>query len=140
MILDEPSSRLDPAADTRFTPKVRGHREGGTSPLISHRLSAVRDADDVAVLDNGRIIEQGTHHGLVGRARFVGVMIRHLALRDLRLCLARYACPQCRRAGGFGIAARAPFRCLHHAGIDQVEGCEKLCYRRAGTEGDLFRH
>jgi ATP-binding cassette subfamily B protein len=65
MILDEPSSGLDPAAEYEIHSRVREHREGGTSLLISHRLSAVRDADDIAVLDNGRVIEQGTHETLL---------------------------------------------------------------------------
>jgi ATP-binding cassette subfamily B protein len=65
MILDEPSSGLDPAAEYEIHTRVREYREGCASLLISHRLSAVRDADDVAVLDDGRIIEQGTHEALL---------------------------------------------------------------------------
>jgi len=65
MILDEPSSGLDPAAEYEIHTRVRDYREGSTSLLISHRLSAVRDADDIAVLDNGRITEHGTHEALL---------------------------------------------------------------------------
>jgi ATP-binding cassette subfamily B protein len=65
MILDEPSSGLDPAAEYEIHTMVREYREGSTSLLISHRLSAVRDADAIAVLDNGRITEHGTHEALL---------------------------------------------------------------------------
>jgi ATP-binding cassette subfamily B protein len=44
---------------------MREYREGRTTLLISHRLSAVRDADDIAVLDDGRITEQGRHEALL---------------------------------------------------------------------------
>ncbi|MEV6968020.1 ABC transporter ATP-binding protein [Hamadaea sp. NPDC051192] len=65
MILDEPSSGLDPEAEHEVHERIREHREGHTSLLISHRLSAVRDADLVAVLADGRIAEHGPHDALL---------------------------------------------------------------------------
>ncbi|MBD2891594.1 Vitamin B12 import ATP-binding protein BtuD [Actinomadura sp. RB99] len=65
MILDEPSSGLDPEAEQEVHARMREHREGRTSLLISHRLSAVRDADRIAVLRDGRIVEHGTHDALL---------------------------------------------------------------------------
>ncbi|GAA3709220.1 ABC transporter ATP-binding protein [Nonomuraea antimicrobica] len=65
MILDEPSSGLDPEAEHEIHTVMREHREGRTSLLISHRLSAVRDADHIAVLDGGRITEHGSHDTLL---------------------------------------------------------------------------
>jgi ATP-binding cassette subfamily B protein len=65
MILDEPSSGLDPEAEYEIHTRVREYREGRTSLLISHRLSAVRDADQIAVLADGRITELGTHETLL---------------------------------------------------------------------------
>jgi len=65
MILDEPSSGLDPEAEYEIHTRVREYREGSTSLLISHRLSAVRDADQIAVLADGRITELGTHEALL---------------------------------------------------------------------------
>ncbi|MFF3443782.1 ABC transporter ATP-binding protein [Streptosporangium sp. NPDC002721] len=65
MILDEPSSGLDPEAEHEIHTRMREHRLGRTSLLISHRLSAVRDADYIAVLDGGRITEHGSHDVLL---------------------------------------------------------------------------
>ncbi|WP_086851158.1 ABC transporter ATP-binding protein [Amycolatopsis kentuckyensis] len=65
MILDEPSSGLDPEAEQEVHARIREHRQGRTSLLISHRLSAVRDADRIAVLEDGRVTELGTHDSLL---------------------------------------------------------------------------
>jgi len=65
MILDEPSSGLDPLAEHEIHMRMREYRAGRTSLLISHRLSAVRDADAIAVLDGGQIAESGTHDALL---------------------------------------------------------------------------
>ncbi|MFB4314950.1 ABC transporter ATP-binding protein [Actinomadura sp. 21ATH] len=65
MILDEPSSGLDPEAEHEIHGQMRLYRSGRTSLLISHRLSAVRDADLIAVLDGGRVVELGAHETLM---------------------------------------------------------------------------
>jgi ATP-binding cassette, subfamily B, bacterial len=65
MILDEPSSGLDPEAEHEVHNRIREQRQRRTSLLISHRLSAVRDADIIAVLDRGRIAELGPHETLM---------------------------------------------------------------------------
>ena len=65
LILDEPQSGLDAAAEYETGLALREHREGRTSVLISHRLSAVRDADTTVVLSGGEVIEVGTHPGLL---------------------------------------------------------------------------
>ncbi|MGW1892414.1 ABC transporter ATP-binding protein [Streptomyces sp. NPDC002004] len=64
LILDEPSSGLDAEAEHEIHLRLRDHRAGRTSLLISHRLGALRDADLLVVLENGRIVEQGTHDQL----------------------------------------------------------------------------
>ncbi|WP_328808405.1 ABC transporter ATP-binding protein [Nonomuraea montanisoli] len=65
LILDEPSSGLDAQAEYEVHRRLREHRSGSTSLLVSHRLGAVRDADLIVVLGDGRIVERGTHDDLM---------------------------------------------------------------------------
>lgn len=65
LILDEPSSGLDAEAEHELHTRLKEHRRGRTSLLISHRLGAVRDADVLVVLENGVVAEQGTHDELM---------------------------------------------------------------------------
>lgn len=65
MILDEPSAGLDPRAEAELHHQIRQHRTGHTSLLISHRLNTVRDADLLFVLEDGVVVEQGTHETLL---------------------------------------------------------------------------
>ncbi|MEV4415650.1 ABC transporter ATP-binding protein [Catellatospora sp. NPDC049609] len=66
LILDEPSAGLDAEAEAEITDRLREHRAGRTSLLISHRLNTVRDAARIVVLRDGTVAEQGTHQELVG--------------------------------------------------------------------------
>ncbi|MFJ5725979.1 ABC transporter ATP-binding protein [Streptomyces sp. NPDC093149] len=65
LILDEPSSGLDAEAEHDLHLRLTRFRVGRTSLLISHRLGAVRDADWIVVLCEGRITEEGTHNKLL---------------------------------------------------------------------------
>ncbi|MFI7638335.1 ABC transporter ATP-binding protein [Nonomuraea sp. NPDC049400] len=65
MILDEPSSGLDAEAEHEIHIRLREHRHGQTSLLISHRLGTVRTADHIVVLADGRVAEEGTHDQLM---------------------------------------------------------------------------
>ncbi len=65
LILDEPSSGLDAEAEAEITDRLRAHRAGRTSLLISHRLNTVRDADLIVVLHDGAVAERGAHEDLV---------------------------------------------------------------------------
>ncbi|WP_413105763.1 ABC transporter ATP-binding protein [Streptomyces sp. Inha503] len=61
MILDEPSAGLDAEAEHEIHASLRSERSTRTSLLISHRLSALRDADIIVVLKDGRVAERGDH-------------------------------------------------------------------------------
>ena len=65
MILDEPSSGLDVEAEAQVHQDLRAARAGRTNVLISHRLSTVRGADRIYVLENGQVRESGTHASLL---------------------------------------------------------------------------
>ncbi|WP_254399618.1 ABC transporter ATP-binding protein [Streptomyces sp. AC602_WCS936] len=65
LILDEPSSGLDAEAEYDIHHRLRRYRSGRTSLLISHRLGAVREADRIVVLADGRITEEGSHTELL---------------------------------------------------------------------------
>jgi ATP-binding cassette subfamily B protein len=65
LIMDEPSSALDPIAEYELNKAMESAAEGKTVFYISHRLSTTRDADRIILLENGRIVEEGTHESLL---------------------------------------------------------------------------
>jgi ATP-binding cassette subfamily B protein len=65
MVLDEPTSGLDAEGEHRVHATLRRHAEGRTRLLISHRMAALRGADLIVTLVDGRIAEQGSHDELM---------------------------------------------------------------------------
>lgn len=67
LILDEATSNVDVAAESEIQASLKRLRHRRTTLVIAHRLSTVRDADRIMVLDGGRVVEEGTHDQLIGR-------------------------------------------------------------------------
>jgi ATP-binding cassette subfamily B protein len=67
LILDEATSSLDTQTEAAVQAELERLAEGRTTLTIAHRLSTVRDADQIVVLDRGQIVERGTHEALLER-------------------------------------------------------------------------
>ncbi len=65
LILDEPTAALDPIAEKNVFDQFDRLRENKMTIFVSHRLSSATDADIIVVLEDGRVIETGTHHELM---------------------------------------------------------------------------
>lgn len=68
LVLDEATSALDNTTERAVQKAFDALSAGRTTVTIAHRLSTVRDADQIAVLDHGRIVEVGTHDALLARS------------------------------------------------------------------------
>jgi len=67
LILDDCLSAVDTETEERILRQLRPKMAGRTCILISHRVSTVRDADRIYVLDDGEVVDEGTHEELVAR-------------------------------------------------------------------------
>jgi ATP-binding cassette subfamily B protein len=65
LILDDALSAVDTYTEEEILSRLRGVMKSRTSIIISHRISTVRDADSIVVLDEGRVVEKGKHGELV---------------------------------------------------------------------------
>jgi subfamily B ATP-binding cassette protein MsbA len=66
LILDEATSSLDSESEALIQDGLRTLRAGRTTFVIAHRLSTIRSADQILVMDQGRIVERGSHTELMG--------------------------------------------------------------------------
>jgi subfamily B ATP-binding cassette protein MsbA len=76
LLLDEPTSALEAESEAAVSEGLRALMRERTTLLIAHRLSTVRDADLIYVLEQGRVIESGTHDDLVGRGGRYASLLR----------------------------------------------------------------
>ena len=67
ILLDEPTAAMDSWSEIEWLERLRRLAEGRTTLIISHRLTTAMRADAIHVLDDGRIVESGTHRELLAR-------------------------------------------------------------------------
>jgi len=81
LILDEATSHLDAVSEAAVRSALEQLMSHRTTVVIAHRLSTVRNADQIVVLDGGRVVESGDHDTLLAH----GGMYRQLVARQLGL-------------------------------------------------------
>jgi ATP-binding cassette subfamily B protein/subfamily B ATP-binding cassette protein MsbA len=88
LILDEPTSALDARTETLLLQALQRLMIGRITVVIAHRLSTIRDADAIVVLDEGRVLERGSHDALMRGGGLYSLLYRQqmqLADHDLPL-------------------------------------------------------
>jgi ATP-binding cassette, subfamily B, multidrug efflux pump len=76
LILDDSLSAVDTHTEERILNALRTIRKGRTVLIVSHRVSSVKDADHIVVLDDGKIVERGSHDALVERGGYYADLYR----------------------------------------------------------------
>lgn len=82
LILDDALASVDTYTEERILGRLREYTAGSTTILISHRVSTVRDADQIAVLDHGRIVELGKHEELLVLGGYYASLYRKQQLEE----------------------------------------------------------
>jgi ATP-binding cassette subfamily B protein len=82
LILDDALSAVDTATEERILQHLRSVRQSRTCVIIAHRISTVRDADQILVLEAGRVVERGTHETLVAEGGRYAEMHRRQQLEQ----------------------------------------------------------
>jgi ATP-binding cassette subfamily B protein len=82
LIMDDALSAVDTYTEEEILSRLRGVMRERTSIIVSHRVSTVRGADQILVLDDGRIVERGTHDELVERNGLYGELYRKQLLEE----------------------------------------------------------
>jgi len=82
LILDDALSAVDTQTEAKILEDLKTVLAGRTSFIISHRVSAVMNADQILVLDEGRIVERGSHAGLLARGGTYATLLRRQILEE----------------------------------------------------------
>jgi ATP-binding cassette subfamily B multidrug efflux pump len=82
LILDDSLSAVDTQTEERILHALRSIRQGRTVLIVSHRVSSVKDADHIVVLDEGSIVERGTHEMLVEKGGYYADLYRRQTIED----------------------------------------------------------
>jgi len=82
LILDDALSAVDTYTEAEILKRMRGVMRERTSIVVAHRISTVKDADEILVLDEGRIAERGTHLTLLERGGLYAAMYRRQLLEE----------------------------------------------------------
>jgi len=84
LLFDDALSAVDTATEEAILRELRSVMKGRTTVIISHRISAVRDADQILVLDHGRVAERGTHSSLIARGGIYARMHEEQLLEEAK--------------------------------------------------------
>ena len=76
LLLDEATSALDPVTEASIAKSLNKLGENTTTIVVAHRLSSIKDADTIFVLDHGKLVESGTHSELMKKKKYYANMIK----------------------------------------------------------------
>ena len=82
LVLDDALSAVDTYTEEEILSRLRGVMRSRTSILISHRISTVRDADQIVVLDHGKLVERGKHDELIARGGYYAELYKKQLLEE----------------------------------------------------------
>lgn len=77
LLLDEATSALDTESEARIKDALDSLRAGRTMIIVAHRLSTIRGADRIIVVDKGRVVEEGSHNTLINKGGLYSTLYRH---------------------------------------------------------------
>ncbi|HEX8252006.1 MAG TPA: ABC transporter ATP-binding protein [Thermoanaerobaculia bacterium] len=82
LVMDDSLSAVDTQTEERILRALRTIRQGRTVLIVSHRVSSVKDADHIVVLDDGAIVERGTHDALLAKRGYYADLYRRQTIED----------------------------------------------------------